>query len=266
VESILFGHEKGVFTGADRTREGLIKQAHGGTLFLDEIGELPLIVQKNFLRVLQEHRLRPIGSDKEIESDFRLISATNKDLRKMVAENQFREDLLFRVKTFSIDLPPLRERPDDIKELAIYYIAKLCERYRIEIKRFSPEFLTGLMGYSWPGNVRELIGTIEKAISEAFNEQTLHVKHLPVDIRIGLKKIEFTRNETPEIAKHDFFPFEKSLNTLGDYREKAITEAEKSYLENLMKITAGNIKETCRISGLSRPRLYALLKKHNITR
>ncbi len=142
MESILFGYEKGVFTGADKTREGLIKQANGGTLFLDEIGELPLIVQKNFLRVLQEHRFRPLGSSKEIESDFRLISATNRDLQKMVVDKHFREDLLFRVKTFSIDIPPLRERPEDIKELVIYYIAKFCRRYRIAVKEFSPEFLT----------------------------------------------------------------------------------------------------------------------------
>ncbi len=266
VESILFGHEKGVFTGADRMREGLVKQAHGGTLFLDEIGELPLIVQKNFLRVLQERRFRPLGSDKEIESDFRLISATNRDLRKMVGENQFREDLLFRVKTFSIDLLPLREHSEDIKELAVYYSTKLCERYRIAIKGFSPEFFDSLMAYSWPGNIRELISTMEMAISEAFNEPTLHVKHLPVDIRIGLKKMEFARSEASDIDKHEFLPSEKSLNPLGDYREKAIAEAEKEYLENLMKITAGNIKESCRISGLSRPRLYALLKKYNITK
>ncbi len=266
VESILFGYEKGVFTGADKTREGLIKQANGGTLFLDEIGELPLIVQKNFLRVLQEHRFRPLGSNKEIESDFRLISATNRDLQKMVVDKHFREDLLFRVKTFSVDIPPLRERPEDIKELVIYYIAKFCRRYRIAVKEFSPEFLDSLIAYSWPGNVRELINTVEKSISEAFNEPTLYAKHLPVEIRIGLKKMELRGSGTHDTVKHDLSPLDASLRTLGDYREKAIEKAERVYLENLMKITSGNIKEACRISALSRPRLYALLKKYGITR
>jgi len=266
VESILFGHEKGVFTGADKTREGLVRQAHGGTLFLDEIGELPLVVQKNFLRVLQEHRFRPLGSNKEIESDFRLISATNRDLQKMVSENHFREDLLFRVKTFTIDIPPLKDRSEDIRELVVYYIAKFCERYRIAVKGFSPEFLDSLVAYSWPGNVRELINTVEKSISEAFNEPTLHAKHLPVDIRIGLKKMELKGNGGYETARHDILFPDELPGTLGDYREKAIIEAEKNYLENLIKTTSGNIKDACRISGLSRPRLYALLKKHNISK
>jgi two-component system, NtrC family, response regulator len=264
VESIIFGHERGAFTGADKAREGLIKQAHGGTLFLDEIGELPIAVQKSFLRVLQEHRFRPLGSNKEIESNFRLISATNRNLHKMVEEGHFREDLLFRVRTLSIDLPPLRERPEDVKELLVYYMTRLCERYGVGLKGFAPEFLAGLMTYSWPGNVRELIGTVEKAISEAFNEPTLFSKHLPLEIRVGLKKTELSRNSLPDnIVQHDVFPEVKSLPTLGDYREKAVMEAEKSYLDYLIKTTDGNIKEACRISGLSRPRLYALLKKYN---
>jgi len=266
VESILFGHERGAYTGADKAREGLIKQAHGGTLFLDEIGELPLTIQKSFLRVLQEHHFRPLGSNKEIESNFRLISATNRNIHKMVEEGQFREDLLFRVCTLSIDLPPLRERPEDIKELLVYYMAKLCERYGVGLKGFAPEFLDGLMAYEWPGNVRELIGTMEKAISEAFNEPTLFSKHLPLNIRVRLKKTEFTRNNPPDAVQHDTFPPAKSLPTLGDYREKAVMEAEMSYLENLMKITKGDIKEACRISRVSRPRLYALLKKYNTPR
>lgn len=266
VESILFGHERGAYTSADKAREGLIKQAHGGTLFLDEIGELPLSVQKSFLRVLQEHRFRPVGSDKEIESDFRLITATNRDLFKMVKEGHFREDLLFRVRTLNVDLPPLRERPEDIRSLLIHYMAKLCEQYRIGIKGFAPEFINGLMTYEWPGNVRELISTMEKAISEAFNEPTLYSKHLPINIRVGLKKTELTKNHPSEATHENDYLSAGPLPTLGEYREKAITDTEKQYLVNLKKVTAGNIKEACRVSGLSRPRLYALLKKHNITK
>jgi two-component system NtrC family response regulator len=267
VESILFGHEKGAFTGAEKARDGLVKQANGGTLFLDEIGELPPALQKNFLRVLQEHRFRPLGSDREIESDFRLISATNKDLNKMVTEGQFREDLLFRVRTLNLDLPPLRERPEDIKELLVYYMAKLCERYGIGIKGFAPEFLNALMTYKWPGNVRELIGTLEKAISDAFPEPTLYPKHLPTDIRVRLKKTELTKESiTPNTVDRPISHSPKFLPTLKDHREEATLKTEKEYLENLLKLTEGNIKEACRISGLSRPRLYALLKKFHLTK
>ncbi len=266
VESILFGHEKGAFTGAEKARDGLIKQAHGGTLFLDEIGELPPSLQKSFLRVLQEHRFRPLGADKEIESDFRLISATNKDLSGMIKDGRFREDLLFRVRTLNIDLPPLRGRSGDIKELLVYYMAKLCDRYGIGIKGFAPEFLNALLAYEWPGNVRELIGTLEKVISEAFNEPTLYPKHLPIDIRVKLKKTELTRSSVSDGGKQADLPALKSLPTLKDYREDAVSEAEKEYLENLFKVAEGNIQEACRISGMSRPRLYALLKKFNMTK
>jgi two-component system, NtrC family, response regulator len=267
VESILFGHEKGAFTGAEKARDGLVKQANGGTLFLDEIGELPSTLQKSFLRVLQEHRFRPLGADREIESDFRLISATNKDLNKMAAEGLFREDLLFRVRTLYVDLPPLRERPEDIKELLIYYMAKLCERYGIGIKGFAPEFLNALMAYEWPGNVRELIGTLEKAISDAFQEPTLYPKHLPTDIRVRLKKTELAKESiAPNTADQQPPHSPKFFPTLKDYREDAILKSEKQYLESLLKLTEGNIKEACHTSGLSRPRLYALLKKFNLTK
>lgn len=127
IESALFGHEKGAFTGADRPQTGLIKQADGGTLFLDEVGELPLIMQKAFLRVLQERRFRPLGSKHETESNFRLVAATNRNLEEMVETGLFRKDLLFRLRSINIDLPPLKARPEDIKDLVLYHTAKMCE-------------------------------------------------------------------------------------------------------------------------------------------
>ncbi|HEX2964959.1 MAG TPA: sigma-54 dependent transcriptional regulator [Syntrophorhabdaceae bacterium] len=266
VESILFGHEKGAFTGADKARDGLIRQAHGGTLFLDEIGELPAALQKSFLRVLQEHKFRPLGSDKEIASDFRLICATNKHLEAMAESGQFREDLLFRTRTLEIRLAPLREHSEDIKELLVYYLGKLCERYGIGTKGYAPEFLKSLMDYRWPGNIRELIGTLEKSISEAFHEPTLYPKHLPVDIRIKLKKTELERDPViPEIpaVEEAFAP--AYFPTLKDFRKDATFNTEREYLENLMKYTENNMKEVCRISGLSKPRLYALRKKLNMS-
>ena len=164
VESILFGHAKGAFTGADKQKKGLVQQAHGGTLFLDEVGELPLGIQKSFLRVLEERRFRPVGSSEEKQSDFRLIAATNRDLEKMVAEGKFREDLLFRLRSLGIELPALRERGNDILELANYYMEKISIRNGCAPKGFTPEFLEALKEYSWPGNVRELQHAIERTV------------------------------------------------------------------------------------------------------
>jgi two-component system NtrC family response regulator len=266
VESMLFGHERGAFTGADRAQDGLIKQADGGTLFLDEVGEMPLSTQSSFLRVLQERRFRPIGGKQEIESNFRLVVATNRDLEGMVTQGQFRKELLFRLRSFTIELPPLREHPDDIKELVLYYTAQICERYGTETKGFSPEFFEALFSYDWPGNIRELVNTMERTIAAARQAPILFPKHLPPHIRIDVARTSL-RKEAPVVTSQlgDANPLSK-LPSLRDFRENVISEAEKNYLQDLMSLTRGNIKEACNISGLSRPRLYALLKKYHISR
>ncbi len=255
VESVLFGHEKGAFTGADSAQVGLVRQAHAGTLFLDEIGELPLAVQKAFLRVLQEHRFRPVGAKREIESDFRLIAATNRSLEKMVQDRTFRSDLLFRVRTLPIELPPLSARKEDIKELAMYHMARVCERYQIGTKGFSPEVFDALMAYEWPGNVRELVNAIERAISDAYHEPTLFPKHLPLDLRVKVARSS---------VKKEAIPTAEGVVPLGSLAE-CRHAAEGRYLRDLMFRTKGKIREACRISGLSRSRLYVLLKKHNLS-
>jgi two-component system NtrC family response regulator len=266
VESILFGHEKGAFTSADKMREGLVRQANGGTLFLDEVGELPPAIQKAFLRVLQDHSFRPIGGKDIAESDFRLIAATNRDLGQMAREGAFREDLLFRIRTFIIDLPPLKNRPSDIEELTKYYIARFCTRYGIAQKGFSPEFLEALKSYEWPGNVRELINTLERALSTSFHEPTLFPKHLPTDLRVQLAKGSIGKECSARPGKAGDRRPVLSLPNMKDFRDTAISEAEQRYLTELKAITGGNIGEACRISGLSRPRLYALLKKYRLTK
>ena len=263
VESILFGHEKGAFTGADRPREGLIFQADRGTLFLDEVAELPLLMQRSFLRVLQEKRFRPVGGKNEVTSDFRLIAASNRDLDAMVQQNQFREDLLFRLRSFAIELPPLRERKEDIREMVKHFTAELCERYRMELKEFSPEFLDLLLSYPWPGNVRELINALERTLISARYERVLFPKHLPTHIRVQLARSSVNdtpSQETPAPGSAQVFP------AIQEVRDRAIEAAEKKYLRDLISFTRGNISEACRISGLSRSRFYLLLKKHNISK
>ncbi len=266
VESVLFGHKKGTFTGADKDHDGLIKQADGGTLFLDEVGELPLPIQKAFLRVLQEHRFRPVGGKREESSAFRLIAATNRDLNQMTTSGQFRQDLLFRLRTFTIELPPLRERIEDIKDISIYHVAKLCERKNMETKGFSPDFFNMLADYSWPGNVRELVNTLERAIAMVANNPVLYAKHLPDDIRAKIVRASVAKKTVPRDTPMETTSPPNQLPTLKDLREKSISEMERKYLQDLMALTRGNIKEACRVSGLSRARLYELRKKHNISK
>lgn len=193
VESTLFGHRKGAFTGADSDRVGLVKMADGGTLFLDEIGEMPMSLQKAFLRVLQERRFRPVGASQEVESNFRLISATNRDLERMVEEGGFRSDLLYRIKTIPILLPPLREREEDLKPLAVFHIGRLCEQYGVPFKGFDQDIFQVLNGYTWPGNVRELFNVLERAFVAAGRERTLYAMHLPQDVRIKVAKASLGR-------------------------------------------------------------------------
>jgi two-component system, NtrC family, response regulator len=262
VESVLFGHERGAFTGADRSQEGLIKQADGGTLFLDEIGELPFLVQKRFLRVIQEHRFRPVGGRQEIESDFRLAAATNRNLESMVQQGRFREDLFFRLRTLIIELPPLRELPGDIKKLTIFYMNALCERFGIEAKGASPEFWNVMTEYKWPGNVRELIQALEKALLSAKDEPMLFPKHLPTYIRIQVARNSFHKRpagqEKPEIPSR----VPKMPLKLKEIRKAAVSDAEQQYLTDLISFVGGDNDKACRISGLSRSRFYTLLRKY----
>ncbi len=264
VESMLFGYEKGSFTGADRSRDGLIGQADGGTLFLDEVGELPLSTQKAFLRVLQERSFRPLGSKQVIKSDFRLIAATNRNLDQIARGGLFRNDLLFRLRSFVIELAPLRNRREDIRELAMHYLAKLCERYKTGVKGLSPEFLEALMQFDWPGNVRELFNTLERVMAVADHESALFLKHLPTHIRVKIAQNSIGK-EPPAKANSEGEVDSPSFPSLQDLREAAINRVEREYLQNLMSVAGDKITEACRLSGLSRSRLYELLKKYDIS-
>jgi len=266
VESTLFGHKKGSFTGADRDRDGLVGMADGGTLFLDEVGELPLATQKAFLRVLQEKKYRRIGGKRERKSDFRLVAATNRDLDTMVEEGSFRQDLLFRLRAITIELPPLRDRTDDIKKLAVHFANDLCIRSGISTKGFSQELLISLSKYYWPGNVRELISVVENMLSAAGDSPTLFPDHLPTYFRASLARTSVKQKEKALSKSEEMQGSPMHIEPLKKYRDTVIQEIEAQYLVKLMKATSWNIKEACSLSGLSRPRLYALLKKYNISR
>ncbi|VFQ45080.1 sigma-54-dependent transcriptional regulator [Desulfoluna butyratoxydans] len=286
VESALFGHEKGSFTGADKAAEGLVGLANGGTLFLDEVGEMNLNLQKAFLRVLQERRYRPVGSKKEVESDFRLVAATNRKLSDMVRQGLFREDLLYRLNAVSLTLPPLRERLEDLPGLVKQLSAKVYGALGIKPKGVSQDFIAALGSYHWPGNVRELVNTLESSISDAYYEPELFSKHLPEQIRITMARSSVAETfgdpgeekEVVSVAAPADLPSEPKpaadaevvsdlpLPTYKAYRESVLNKAEKTYLQELMKVTRGSIKDACAISGLGRTRLYTLLKKHSVDR
>ncbi|MEE8429763.1 MAG: sigma-54 dependent transcriptional regulator [Candidatus Desulfatibia sp.] len=265
VESLLFGHQKGAFTGADKNREGLVLQAHGGTLFLDEVGELPFTVQKVFLRVLQELRFRPVGSEQEVRSDFRLVAATNRNIDQWVQAGRFRSDLLYRLRALTISLPALREHPDDIGQMAIYHVAKLCERHQLKHKGFSPEFIEALTIYPWPGNVRELIKTLEVAVTAAGPGQILFPKHLPEYVRIFTTQSVIKIDRPPKDRAEKINAASMPLKSLKEFRKNATALAEREYLQELVSLTRGDTKAACQISELSRSRFYELIKKHSIS-
>lgn len=255
VESVLFGHVKGAFTGADRANRGLIRHADKGTLFLDEIGELPLATQKSFLRVLQERTFCPVGSQEECHSDFRLICATNRDLAAMTSQGLFREDLLYRLRGVSLHLPPLRDRDGDIPLLVDHFLGRLVQRYGQEKKECLPEVMDHLTQYHWPGNVRELSQAVESAFVQAVYSPVLFTQHLPVHIRTAHARALVRRQET---AAATLIP---TCDTLLAWREAKDT-FEREYTHRLLSHSEGNIMEAGRLSGLSRTRLYQLIKKY----
>ena len=257
-ESVLFGHRRGAFTGAVESRVGLLEQADGGTVFLDELGELPLAVQRVFLRALQERRFRPVGSAAEVTSDFRVVAATNRDLDAMVRAGTFREDLLFRVRALSFELPPLRDRKEDVRGIALALIQSLCERRSGDCPGVSQEFVSTLERHSWPGNVRELAHAIEHALAAAGPVTTLHPLHLPTELRVQLARAaQRPRERAPA-----------SNEPTGELRplQSVVDDATRGWLEELMRQTQGDIASACTLSGLSRSRLYALMKEHGVHR
>ncbi len=311
VEAELFGAVKGAYTGATASREGVIIQADGGTLFLDEVGELPLHIQKVFLRVLQEHRFRQVGGTKEISSSFRLICATNRNLENMVTEGTFRQDLLYRLQSMQIELPPLRDRQEDIIGLAMHRMTTVCDHYKMPTKGMSPEFIEALKIYTWPGNVRELFNTMDSALLTNLADTVLYPEHLPMNLRVKIKRATLKKNtpgrgiieqEDPGEMQDDVEPLapdtflvpsenlasqvhhasaseheqgshsqeptapdEDEFPPLRELREKTVSTMEKKYLEELYKRSNADIPLALRFSGLSRTRLYELLKKHSMS-
>ncbi|KMK07668.1 two-component system response regulator GlrR [Pluralibacter gergoviae] len=237
LESELFGHVRGAFTGAVSSREGLFQAAGGGTLFLDEIGDMPLPLQVKLLRVLQERKVRPLGSNRDLEIDVRIISATHRDLPKAMARGEFREDLFYRLNVVSLKIPPLSARAEDIPLLANHLLREAASRHKPFVRAFSTDAMKRLMAAGWPGNVRQLVNVIEQCVAltsspvigDALVEQALEGENT-------------------------------ALPTFADAR----SQFELNYLRKLLQITKGNVTHAARMAGRNRTEFYKLLSRHEL--
>ncbi|HCT7897779.1 TPA: two-component system response regulator GlrR [Enterobacter cloacae] len=237
LESELFGHARGAFTGAVSCREGLFQAAEGGTLFLDEIGDMPAPLQVKLLRVLQERKVRPLGSNRDIDINVRIISATHRDLPKVMARNEFREDLYYRLNVVNLKIPALAERAEDIPLLANHLLRQSADRHKPFVRAFSTDAMKRLMAASWPGNVRQLVNVIEQCvaltsspvISDALVEQALEGENT-------------------------------ALPTFAEARN----QFELNYLRKLLQITKGNVTHAARMAGRNRTEFYKLLSRHEL--
>ena len=238
LESELFGHEKGAFTGAVRNKKGLFAQAHEGTIFLDEIGDMPLSTQAKLLRFLQERKFYPVGSENPSEVDIRVIVATNKNLEDQTKQGLFREDLFYRIHVIPIYLPPLRERKEDIPLLVEHFLKKFTQQTKKEVKGLTSAAMQRLMLHDWPGNVRELENTVEYAV--AMTHQDVITEDLILQTK-GSTSLE------------QFKPLKEARDAY-----------EKSYLVHVLEICKGNVTQAAKLSGKYRSDFYDLLKKHNL--
>lgn len=237
LESELFGHARGAFTGAVSNREGLFQAAEGGTLFLDEIGDMPVALQVKLLRVLQERKVRPLGSNRDIEINVRIISATHRDLPKAMARGEFREDLFYRLNVVNLKIPPLSERTEDILLLANHLLRQSADRHKPFVRAFSSDAMKRLMAAKWPGNVRQLVNVIEQCVA---------LTSSPV---IGDALVEQAL---------------EGENTALPTFVEARNQFELNYLRKLLQITKGNVTHAARMAGRNRTEFYKLLSRHEL--
>jgi two-component system response regulator GlrR len=270
LESELFGYAKGAFTGATRDREGLFAAAKGGTLFLDEVGDASPAVQSKLLRVLQERRYTRVGSTAEEEADVRVIAATNRDLRADVVAGRFREDLFFRLHVVPLEMPPLRERREDVPLLAEVFLERAAARHGFAVPRLSRDALDAMLAHPWPGNVRELANVMEAALLLAGADE-LRAEHLrgltlPIVPRPAPRV-----PSTPPVELAPEAPLEASLAALSDPAKplpplKDARDAfERAYLAEVLKRSAGNVSAAARAAGRNRTDFYELLRRHGLS-
>ncbi len=249
IESELFGHEKGAFTGASTLRKGLLEEAQGGTFFFDEITEMDPAMQAKLLRVIQERSVRRVGGNREIPLDLRIVAATNRDPQAAVKEKQFREDLFFRVAVVTLQIPPLRKRPEDIPALAQHFLCEISAMYGRNIDGFTPQVMEKLQSYSWPGNVRELRNIIERAVSLA-TKTSIREDDLPPQLqKVSKRRVQIDAVDTYENAKASL-----------------LDQFQMEYFSQLMQEESGNISRVAQRAGVDRKTVYRILNAVGLTR
>jgi len=257
LESELFGHEQGAFTGAIRTRKGAFELAHKGTIFLDEIGDMPLHLQAKLLRVLQDYEVKPIGGESPFWVDVRVIASTNHDLEEEVDQGTFRKDLFYRLSVVTLTIPPLRHRKEDIPDMARYFIDYYQHRIGREINRISEPALESLCRYDWPGNVRELMNVIERALLICKSDEIS---------RIDLPNVVNTRgSDSEQILPHaNFNPTTWINKTLPDVQKEVLDQVERQYLEMVLENTNGRVGQAAQIAGIHPRGLYNKMRRFGL--
>jgi two-component system response regulator HydG len=243
IESELFGHEKGAFTGALRLKEGKFVQAQHGTIFLDEIGTMPMNMQTKLLRVLEDKKVVRVGGEKEIPLDVRVVAATNENLSSQVEENKFREDLFYRLNVVNINLPPLREREGDIPLLANFFLETSAKKNRKQISGFSPDAMAKLVRYLWPGNIRELANSVERAVILAKSDY--------------IEKDDIVTGE-------EYFKEKETINVSDEFRVEPLKEIEKKAIIQTLKSLDNNKSAAARELGITRKTLHKKIKEYQI--
>ena len=251
LESELFGHVRGAFTGADSNKKGLVEVAEKGTVFLDEIGEMSPMVQVKVLRVLQERKFRRLGGTEETDADIRIIAATNRDLSKLVAEGKFREDLFYRINVIPVHLPPLRERVEDVPLLAEHFLAKYAAQMRRKISGLSPEAMRRLQEYSWPGNIRELENAIERAVALETG-QLIEVTSLPEHVQNGVLRTGGGDGNNGVVLDSGF------------HLEQHVEEIEREYISEALRRAGGVKSRAAELLGMSFRSFRYYMKKYNL--
>ncbi len=263
LDSVLFGHERGAFTGAIRTHRGHFEMAHRGTVFLDEIGEMPLHLQVKLLRAIQERKIQRIGGEELFPVDVRILAATNRDVEAERAAGRIRSDLYYRLSVVTLEIPPLRERPDDIRMLTEHYFTHFAGQLSTQAKGFSPAAMQAMQAYAWPGNIRELVNVVERAVllCEGPEVQPLDLPESIAAARQGEPAALATR------------PFDDALRQLDDdwlsrplaaSRHAWNTAHERAYLAGLLRQTAGRVGETARRAGIDPRSLYTKMRRHGL--
>jgi two-component system nitrogen regulation response regulator GlnG len=255
LESELFGHEKGAFTGADRKRVGKFEQCNGGTLFLDEIGDMTALTQTKVLRVLQDQQFEPVGGNQTVKTDVRLITATNRDLPAMMAQGRFRGDLYYRLNVSTIRLPPLRERGDDVPLLVQHFVRRFGREMGKDVQAVAPEAMELLRRYPWPGNVRELQSVLKQALLDGTG-QVLLPEFLPAVVRGGIRAAAVPAGGFAEVSR---WVAERLAAGTTDLHGELIARVERQLFADVLRHTGGNLSQAARVMGITRGTLRTKL-------